>query len=264
MTKKKTLLLITIAILIIAGIAILWLVPGSEDKNKESGKKEEQVNITPTKKAEMSVKSGYYVLENGNNSFASLLIQNENKYSFSTSPFSSQLGGGKYEIDGDILVCTEDSFGRVYKFKILDDGKLSILTEESSKIDEYGMDYKIQDGDIFVFDKEFIPEEADKTVTEGRYVLENGKNEYASLTIEADNKFQIGFSPASSHLEFGEYEIDGDILTCTEDTFGKIYKFQITDEGKLSILTEESSSLAEYGMDYKIQDGDIFILEEAK
>lgn len=258
---KKTVMIITIAILVVAGISILWAGSGNKDEKKENGKKEQHVESTPTKEANKNVKMGYYVLENGKNKDAKLLIQEDNKYSFGLSMFSSHLGFGSYQVDGNILVCTDKSFGSVYKFKILDNGKLSIMTEESSKLDEPGTEYKIQDGDIFVFYKEFVPEEADETVAEGRYILENGMNEYASLSIEADNKFQIGFSPASSHLEFGKYEIDGDILTCTEDTFGKTYKFQIIDDGKLSIVTEESSTLAEYGMDYKIQDGDMFVLE---
>ena len=120
---KKTVMIITIAILVVAGISILWAGSGNKDEKKENGKKEQHVESTPTKEANKNVKMGYYVLENGKNKDAKLLIQEDNKYSFGLSVFSSHLGFGSYQVDGNILVCTDKSFGSVYKFKILDNGK---------------------------------------------------------------------------------------------------------------------------------------------
>lgn len=104
----------------------------------------------------------------------------------------------------------------------------------------------------------------DKTVKEGNYVLENGKNENAVLSIQADNKYSFGASLYSSHLGLGTYHIEDDILICTEDDTGEVYKFKIINSKKLSIMTEESSKISEPGTEYKIQDGDIFVFEEEK
>lgn len=101
----------------------------------------------------------------------------------------------------------------------------------------------------------------DKNVKEGRYVLENGKNKDVVLVIQEDNKYSFGASTLSSGSGVGTYKIDGKYLICTEESSDNVYKFEIVNSKKLVILTEESSEISEPGTKYKLQDGDIFILE---
>ena len=74
------------------------------------------------------------------------------------------------------------------------------------------------------------------------------------LTLLEDGRFSYYASPLSSYIGAGEYVIEGDIITLTDDGgYDFVNRFRM-EEGKL-IFIEEGSSNFLYA---KLKDGDAF------
>jgi len=99
---------------------------------------------------DLKVESGVYTKQGSSDSEMgdfTITINEDGTFTSCESPLSSYIGMGTYDVDGDILILTEDadgSNGSVNQFLITDDG-LEFIEESSTN---YSM-VPLQDGDLF-------------------------------------------------------------------------------------------------------------------
>ena len=97
------------------------------------------------------IEYGTYARENGFRNEFTITLSEDGSFTYYESMISSHIGMGKYEIDGDVVILTdetipgyEDTLTCVYKFRY-EDGRLIFLADESDKF----MYTDLPDGAVF-------------------------------------------------------------------------------------------------------------------
>lgn len=147
--KKPVWIISALAIVLIAGISIAFLTNPrkSETTNEqdwmEQEMEEEQGEIESDgqeteETKDFALQPGRYYMEVPEGiqyiCIPCLLIEDESSFSFSYDPFSSYLAFGWYGIKDDILTAKTGDGLYEYHFSVSEDGELTFLEEESSKV----------------------------------------------------------------------------------------------------------------------------------
>lgn len=141
------------------------------------------------------------------------------------------------------------------------------IYEDKTKDETANVNNNEQEAEISEEAEENLEESDDEyTLIPGRYEIEG----YVDFSNNTDSEIKLGcfcideygnmsagWSALSSHLIFGWYSIEDDVLTL-HDECGDEFRFKIIENDKVSVMINESSEFVSYGEEYKIKDGDIF------
>lgn len=141
--------------------------------------------------------------------------------------------------------------------------------EPAPKTDEETVtaeDYEKVAEDISV-DTKNSEKEGGYTLTPGVYRIKFDNKEAGTcqpivFAIDEYGNMSAGWSFLSSHMIFGKYTIDDNILIL-RDNNGDCYKFAIVADNEVAVMLDESDAFQTYGEEYRIQDGDRFTFSEA-
>lgn len=197
---------------------------------------------------------GRYVLSDDSDSSCWITLYGDNQFAFSFEMISPEVVEGAYKIKGDKLICSEAEEKKEYVF-LIEEKKIIFSEDESTG--EYKTDsFELKDGYAFVFT------EIDYESTEGKtYILENGANDYCQLYLGDENSFSFSTSVLSSYMPIGTYEEKNGLLICKTDDGQREYRFE-KDGDRLVFRAGESSKPDNYGEEYIIRDGEVFILQK--
>ena len=101
-----------------------------------------------------AIKTGVYILENVDSSgtIPNLVLEDDNKFTFTYSALSSNIPVGTYEVKGDKLILSADTQGEekiIYVFEI-NDGALVYQQAQSTAFPSFTSD-EIYDGAVFIY-----------------------------------------------------------------------------------------------------------------
>lgn len=111
---------------------------------------------------------------------------------------------------------------------------------------------------VFIFGKTSY----EKASFDGRTYTFGGLGDidnYTSVTF-GDGKFTMMFSFLSSYIGFGDYSVNGDVLTLSTDDGNYAYSFHIKDGGNKLVFSDDGSSEMVWGS--KMRDGSEFVVLE--
>lgn len=93
-------------------------------------------------------------------------------------------------------------------------------------------------------------------ISVGTYVMEESEEPVLKprISLKDDNKFNFSYSPLSSYLCMGSYEVDNGFLILKTDDGNYKYVFEIKDKTLVFIATE-SSDIPSYA---NVVDGSVF------
>lgn len=198
----------------------------------------------------VAIQLGFYGLRNQGKMSAFVEIREDGEFSFSRSLEMSSLAGGKYELDGDILILRDEISQSVDKFKILHD-KLIYLNEGSVPEKDSIFDYwgELKSADMPVRDA--LVEKGEQKIEFGRYVCGSLDEPatFAEITISKDNRFVYTLNVLSSFLPRGEFLVDGENLFLFLDN-GEVYTFSIDGE---KLISQDDNQWVKKGSVFTLQ-----------